>query len=179
MRELGAQREVERKEFHEDVLVENNVRAVPDYLPDGFKDHFQPPGHGRGLEGIQRRIEKWSEAFETQRIEDWIPPFTVGEYHVHVNKIYMKHVGDWMGVPATNKNVVMGGIDVFRYRGSQPVEHWGLYDWPGLAEQVGARVIVAEKTKIKEAVRRRESAPEGEREAVRVELSPGVERVQL
>lgn len=45
--------------------------------------------------------------------------------------------GDFMGVPATNKAIVVTGIDIVRFRGSKAVEHW--HEWSGmeLLQQLG------------------------------------------
>ena len=49
------------------------------------------------------------------------------------------HKGDFFGVPATNKNVVMEVIDIIRLRDGQFVEHWGILDTQGLMAQISAQ----------------------------------------
>jgi steroid delta-isomerase-like uncharacterized protein len=45
--------------------------------------------------------------------------------------------GEFMGVPATNKPIVVTGIDIVRFEGGQAVEHW--HEWSGmeLLQQLG------------------------------------------
>jgi steroid delta-isomerase-like uncharacterized protein len=46
------------------------------------------------------------------------------------------HRGDFMGVPATNKQVTVSGIDVYRYAGGKRVETWSQYDSLGMMQQL-------------------------------------------
>ena len=47
------------------------------------------------------------------------------------------HTGDFLGVPPTNKPIVVTGIDIVRFEGGKAVEHW--HEWSGmeLLEQLG------------------------------------------
>ncbi len=42
------------------------------------------------------------------------------------------HVGDFMGIPATGKPVVIDAIDILRIADGQLAEHWTLVDMLGL-----------------------------------------------
>ena len=52
---------------------------------------------------------------------------------------YATHKGDFFGVPATNKSVVMEVIDIIRLRDGKFVEHWGILDTQGLMTQITAQ----------------------------------------
>jgi steroid delta-isomerase-like uncharacterized protein len=45
--------------------------------------------------------------------------------------------GEFMGVPPTNKTIVVTGIDIVRFEGGKAVEHW--HEWSGmeLLQQLG------------------------------------------
>jgi predicted ester cyclase len=45
--------------------------------------------------------------------------------------------GEFMGVPPTNKQIVVTGIDIVRFEGGKAVEHW--HEWSGmeLLQQLG------------------------------------------
>jgi len=49
-----------------------------------------------------------------------------------------RHVDDFMGIPATGKNVKIDVIDIVRIADSQIVEHWNVVDQLGLMRQLGA-----------------------------------------
>ena len=47
------------------------------------------------------------------------------------------HKGEFMGTPATNKQISMQEIHICRIAGGKIVEHWGLEDSLGMMQQLG------------------------------------------
>ena len=47
------------------------------------------------------------------------------------------HTGNFMGVPATGKQIAIEAIDILRLVDSKVVEHWGVMDTFGLMQQLG------------------------------------------
>jgi steroid delta-isomerase-like uncharacterized protein len=48
------------------------------------------------------------------------------------------HTGEYMGLPASGRRVVMTGITIYRITGGQVRETWWNYDALGLMQQLGA-----------------------------------------
>ena len=48
-----------------------------------------------------------------------------------------KHTGEFMGIPATGKQLSMTGISIARIEGSKMTEEWGEMDIMGLMQQLG------------------------------------------
>jgi hypothetical protein len=55
--------------------------------------------------------------------------------------LHAMHRGDFLGIPATNKHVVIPGIEFLRFRDGKIAEHWGIYDFMSTAAQIGAALI--------------------------------------
>lgn len=49
---------------------------------------------------------------------------------------YATHSGDFLGIPPSNKNVVMEVIDIIRLRDGKFIEHWGILDMQGVIAQI-------------------------------------------
>ena len=47
------------------------------------------------------------------------------------------HTGDYMGLPATGRRVVMAGVTIYRITGGQVRETWWSYDALGMMQQLG------------------------------------------
>ncbi len=47
------------------------------------------------------------------------------------------HSGEFMGIPATGKEVKISGIDITRFENGQSAEHWGQWDVAGMMVQLG------------------------------------------
>jgi len=50
----------------------------------------------------------------------------------------MTHRGDHLGIPATNRQVVITGMSIVRVRDGQIVEGWNNWDIMSLMQQLGA-----------------------------------------
>lgn len=48
------------------------------------------------------------------------------------------HQGDYFGIPATGKQVIVSNIHIMRFVDGKIVEHWGNGDDLGLLQQLGA-----------------------------------------
>ena len=49
-----------------------------------------------------------------------------------------KHDGEWLGVPATGRDVAVPGITILHFAGDQVIERWSVADLLGFLVQVGA-----------------------------------------
>ena len=48
------------------------------------------------------------------------------------------HNGEFMGVPASGKEIAVPAVDIVRYADGKGVEHWGVTDTMAMMEQIGA-----------------------------------------
>ena len=62
-----------------------------------------------------------------------------GINHIHQKRwtVHGTHTGDWMGIPATGKEIVMTGNNVFRIANGKIAECWAESDALGLMQQLG------------------------------------------
>jgi steroid delta-isomerase-like uncharacterized protein len=49
------------------------------------------------------------------------------------------HQGEFMGIPATGKQIAVPGIIIYRIANGKIAEHWMLVDSPALMQQLGAQ----------------------------------------
>ncbi len=48
------------------------------------------------------------------------------------------HEGDFLGIPATGRKIVMPGMGIFRFEGTKAVENWAMYDVFAVYQQLSA-----------------------------------------
>jgi predicted ester cyclase len=120
----------------QDWRVENLAR----YLKPDIIDHNAFAGDPPGLEGVAHRFSAWKAAFDNSEEEN---EAMVGEgdtlavlYHLHAT-----HSGNFMGIGATKRHVVIPGIEVLRFEDGMMAEHWGIYDFMVTAQEIGAKLI--------------------------------------
>ncbi len=46
------------------------------------------------------------------------------------------HTGDFMGIPASNKSVIINVIDIIRLRDGKYVEHWGMSNLADIIKEI-------------------------------------------
>ena len=114
-----------------------NLSAYDELLADNFVDHSAPPGFPNDREGQKQFAAMLNAAFPegSQTADDLIS---------ENDKVVMRwtargtHLGEFMGIPATGRQVTVTGIDIFRVTGTQIVEHWSEWDALGMMQQLGA-----------------------------------------
>jgi predicted ester cyclase len=112
--------------------------VIDEYLAPSFHDNSPPPfpGAGHDLTGARGAFEYALSAFTNFRHEipeQWAEGDTV------ISRIvgFGTHSGDFLGIPATGKDVAMEGIAVHRIAEGKIVEHRSTIDVAGLLIQLG------------------------------------------
>jgi len=113
-----------------------NLSAYDQLLADNFVDHSAPPGYPNDREGQKQFAAMLNVAFPAgvQAIDDLI---SEGDKVVMRWTARGTHAGEFMGIPGTNRQVTVTGIDIYRVAGDKIVEHWGEWDGLGMMQQLG------------------------------------------
>ena len=124
------------QKFIEKGLNQKDLTALDEYFSPKLVDHALPPGLPTGLEGRKMFASVLMAAFSDLHVhvEDLIAD---GEKLVTRYSVHGTHGGELMGIPATGKQVSVGGIAIDRFENGQSVEHWELFDQIGMMQQLG------------------------------------------
>lgn len=99
-------------------------------------------GEIRGFAAFGQALEMFFAAFPDFEVttEELIAEGdkVVGRYTTRAT-----HIGDFLGVPATERPVAWMGIDVYRIEGDRIVEEWFCEDLLGVLRQIGAVPVPA------------------------------------
>ncbi len=116
-----------------------NVKTVYELFAPDFINQTAPPGSPHGPEAIIYFFDNiLRPAFPDLKvvIHDQVAE---GDRVTTRKSFHAKHSGEFFGIPATNKNVVMEVIDIIRLRDGKFIEHWGILDMQGLMAQISAQ----------------------------------------
>jgi steroid delta-isomerase-like uncharacterized protein len=125
-------------QFVEELFNRGNVGIVGEiFAPDFIEREQLPPGIPNGREGVKVLTTMLRSAF---------PDFkaTIDDILAEGDKVVIRMTwsgtqkGEFMGVPATDKRVSFGVIDIIRITNGKLVEHWGQMDSMSLMQQLGA-----------------------------------------
>lgn len=122
-------------DFLDECLNRGNLDAMDKYIAPEFVDHRFPDR--RGIEGQRQGFAELRRAFPDIRdaVED-----VIAEGDRIVLRFTMRgtHRGEFLGVPATGRQVTWSGINIARVANGKFVEIWGCADLLGLLQQLGA-----------------------------------------
>ena len=121
-----------------ELLNAGDVDGFGDLLADDFVEHEVSPGLAPTKEGVKAFFRMYIAAFPDLRMvpEDVLPS---GDKVVARTRGTGTHRGEFMGMPATGKNIDVELIDIMRFGDDGLIqEHWGAFDALKMMQQLGA-----------------------------------------
>ena len=124
------------RRWYEEVFNAGNLDLIHELFAPNFVDH-DPVNPLPGLEGVRQVVGMYRGAFPDLHItvEDWV---------AEADKVVIRfraqgtHKGPLMGIPPTEKQVTVTGIDMLGFEHGKISEHWGNRDDLGMLQQLGA-----------------------------------------
>ena len=117
----------------------DDISILDDTVEANYADHNPPPfqGPAGGIEGARDAFMAARKIFSGWSHEV-LDQFSDGDYVISRVVGRGKHTGEFLGIPASNKDVEMEGIAIHRIVDGKIVEHWAQVDSMGLMMQIGA-----------------------------------------
>ncbi len=125
--------------FYKEVFENRNLDAIDDMVAPDFVEHETPPPGmelAPGLEGAKQMLGAYLAAFDpfTVQVHD---QFEDGDTVITRATFTATHVGEFGGIPATNKQISMDLIDIVKFRDGKATDHWGQSDGIAMLDQMG------------------------------------------
>jgi predicted ester cyclase len=123
------------RRFYEDVLVGGDIDALDEIATADYQEHDPLPGQGAGLQGLKDRVTMLREGLAVR--------FTIEDVIESGDKLVVRwtnsgtHVGEFLGIPPTNKSFSVAGIDIYRLVDGKLAEHWHVIDQLAMLQQLG------------------------------------------
>lgn len=120
-----------------EILNAHNLDALEEVIATNLVEHNTPPGQDPGLEGVKQQLSMALAAFPDFQftLDDLIAE---GDKVVARGRMTGTHQGEFMGIPATGKQVSQRGTQIVRIAKGKVVESWMEVDNLGLMQQLGA-----------------------------------------
>ena len=120
-----------------DVINTGDVDRADELLAEDMVEHEEFPGLDPGREGFKQFVRTFRSAFPDLRfeIEDMIAE---GDRVAARVTMTGTHEGEFMGMPASGKQIRVSSIDIGRFENGKGVEHWGATDTMAMMQQLGA-----------------------------------------
>jgi steroid delta-isomerase-like uncharacterized protein len=122
--------------YVETVWNQQQLDRAEDLVAPDFLDHAPLPGQAPGLEGAKRKWAMYLNAVPDLRVA--IEDLVAEGDRVAVRRSYEgTHQGELLGIPATGRQLRVGGISIFRLAEGKVTEHWEQLDRLALMQQLG------------------------------------------
>jgi predicted ester cyclase len=124
---MGADADIIRRLTNEGFLA-GNVGVIDELVADDYVDHDPPPGVAETKQGFKDLATMIIGAFSDRKavFDDYVD--TTDGRVVESWLMSAKHTGEAFGVPPSNQEVQVRGVEIFRCSGGKVVEHWGCVD---------------------------------------------------
>ncbi|UCE36156.1 MAG: ester cyclase [Thermoplasmata archaeon] len=123
--------------MYEEIHNNGNLNKAEELVTSDFVDRTPAmPDMPKGPEGVKLLFGTLRSAFPDLHttVEDM-----VSEDDRVVARLTMRgtHKGEFMGIPATGKEISISGIDIVRLSKGKVAERWGVADIAGMMQQLG------------------------------------------
>jgi steroid delta-isomerase-like uncharacterized protein len=124
------------RRFVEEVQNRHDVGALEKLFSPNFTDHSNISNLPPTLDGSKQFFTMLFTAFPDMQatIHDQVAE---GDKVVTRKTFHGTHQGEFMGIPPTDKHVVVDVIDIFRVASGEIKDHWAVADMLGLMQQLG------------------------------------------
>lgn len=119
-----------------EVLGQGDLSAIEELFASDYRDHDPADKtEVRGASGMRNKAEMYRRGFDAR--------FTVESQLAEGDQVATRwswrgrHIGEIMGLPATDKVVEMTGTTIFRFRDGRIQEGWWNWDNLGMMRQLG------------------------------------------
>ena len=112
-----------------------NLGVIDEVVAEDVIEREELPGLSSGREGVREFFKMMHAAFPdfAMQIEDILAE---GDRVVIRATMRGTHQGDFMGIPATGRQIAVPFTDFVRFDGKKVVEHWGVTDTGRMMEQL-------------------------------------------
>src|ERR1700694_1281249 len=121
----------------EEILPAGDVDALAEVVAADCVNHDAPPEMPQGLEGIKQTMLWLRGAFTDQRYEVQ-QVIGDGDTVAILCTLHARHTGDFMGIPASGREIAYKLVHIVRYEEGKQAETWAVRDALTLLRQRGA-----------------------------------------
>ena len=132
----GNESKVVVRRIQEEVLKQGRLELIDELFSADVIDHSNLPGFSPGREGIKQMIAMYRGVFENAQVNVQ-SMIAEGDEVVSRCTIRGTHVGPYLGIAPTGKQVTITVLGVDRVVDGKVVEHWEHFDPLVLMQMVG------------------------------------------
>jgi steroid delta-isomerase-like uncharacterized protein len=139
---MGKQENIAATQRLGEAVNSGNLDALHEVFAPTAVDRDPDPNQGAGPEGFIRFFTGFRAAFPDLNIS--VEQLVADDDNVAIAyTVTGTHKGDFLGIPATGRQIKARGVQIARFENGQIVERWGSSDQLGILQQIGIDPIAA------------------------------------
>lgn len=124
------------RRYLQDAWADGDGAALDELLSPDFRDHDAPPGYDGDLAGHRRLVADLAAGAQDRRLR--VLAVVADEDAVAVRlETSWRQRGDFLGIPADGRELVLRSMDLYRVRDGRITESWHVEDLAGVLRQLG------------------------------------------
>jgi len=125
------------KRFVEEIVNTGNTRNIASFISESYVDHNDNSGSITGIEGAISHIQGVRNTYPDLHVTI---EQQICEGDLVVSRIIGRatHQGEWLGMKATHKPIVIHGVNIDRIKDDKIIEHWGMANSLEALIEIGA-----------------------------------------
>lgn len=124
------------QDFYDQVMNAHNPAMLDSFCTADFVDHQLDPRFPKGIEGLRAAFTDYFTAYPDLQV---ITNFMMAKGDTVIAHITLKgtNTGPSMGMPPTNKQINVEGVDIVIIKDGKAAEHWGYMEEMKMMQQLG------------------------------------------
>jgi len=111
--------------FNKEFIEQGLIACFTELVAADFINHSLPAGVPCGYESMIHFLHDMLRVGFPDIVVHILDQVSEGDKVTTRKEFHATHTGEFMGIPASNKRVVIKVIDIIRLRDGQYIEHWG------------------------------------------------------
>lgn len=125
--------------FNKEFIEQGNLESFEELLSDKVINHSAPAGMPNGKESFFNFLNHvLRKGFPNLKVEI-LDQIAEKDLVTTRKRITATHTGEILGIPASNKEVVINIIDMIRVQDGKYVEHWGQSNFEEVLKQISEK----------------------------------------
>ena len=123
------------RRYYDEVLNRGDLEDLNEIAAEDYVEHDPFPGQGNGRDDLVARARAIFGALD--------PHFDLQDIIAEGDRVVVRwrnrgtHVGEFLGIPPTNRSYDIAGIDIHRVVDGRMAEHWHVVDQLAQLQQLG------------------------------------------
>jgi steroid delta-isomerase-like uncharacterized protein len=123
--------------FNKEFIERGQLESFHELVAADVVNHSAPAGSSTGKDGMLYFLQEvLRKGFPDMKVEI-LDQVAEGDKVTTRKTIHATHLGEFMGMAASNKKVGINVIDIIRLRDGKYVEHWGMSNLADIIAQLG------------------------------------------